>query len=187
MENGNVKETINLLDLSDNESDLSDLIFPPVKKKKLRRYKNVKQTIFIIFIFCLFVCILYLLFCLFLFECNVVYIVYNYSRHRQPTDVKVPEDSCYGCSRSQIKLISLWLAATLFTFWLVVLSLLAVIIYTEFKRMDNSIKQGTFQTKTKPFLSLIFFKSKTFLFQNKTSINNCHNANIKFKKSNSII
>ena len=36
MEKSNNKETINLLDLSDNESDISDLILTP-KKKKLKR------------------------------------------------------------------------------------------------------------------------------------------------------
>ncbi|CAL7938861.1 unnamed protein product [Xylocopa violacea] len=48
-------------------------------------------------------------------------------------------DSC-GCSKSDMRIISLWLAAVLITFWLITLSWLAVILYGEIKKMDISIK-----------------------------------------------
>ncbi|XP_076762124.1 uncharacterized protein LOC143430043 isoform X2 [Xylocopa sonorina] len=48
-------------------------------------------------------------------------------------------DSC-GCSKSDMRIISLWLAAVLITFWLITLSWLAVILYGEIKKMDVSIK-----------------------------------------------
>lgn len=50
-------------------------------------------------------------------------------------------DSC-GCSKSDMRIISLWLAAVFITFWLIALSWLAVILYGEIKKMDTAIKSG---------------------------------------------
>ncbi|XP_012141035.2 uncharacterized protein LOC100876911 isoform X2 [Megachile rotundata] len=98
MNSSNNKETINLLDLlSDSDSDVSDLVLTP-KKKKIKR------------------------------------------KHRPGSTAKMKRtDSCV-CSKSDMKIISLWLAALLITFWLIALSWLAVILYGEIKKMDTSIK-----------------------------------------------
>lgn len=50
-------------------------------------------------------------------------------------------DSC-GCNKSDMRIVSLWLAAVLITFWLIALSWLAAILYGEIKKMDTSIKSG---------------------------------------------
>lgn len=52
-------------------------------------------------------------------------------------------DSC-GCSKSDVRIISLWMAGVLITFWLIALSWLAVILYGEIKKMDISIKSGKY-------------------------------------------
>ncbi|XP_017892261.1 uncharacterized protein LOC108632298 isoform X5 [Ceratina calcarata] len=101
MNNSNNKETINLLDLlSDTDSDVSDLVFTP-KKKKVKR------------------------------------------KHRPGGMAKTRENNSCGCSKSDMRILSLWLAAVLITFWLITLSWLAVILYGEIKKMDNSIKSET--------------------------------------------
>jgi len=41
-----------------------------------------------------------------------------------------------------MRIVSLWLAAVLITFWLIALSWLAAILYGEIKKMDMSIKSG---------------------------------------------
>ncbi|XP_034181011.1 uncharacterized protein LOC117604718 isoform X2 [Osmia lignaria lignaria] len=98
MNNTNNKETINLLDLlSDSDSDISDLVLTP-KKKKVKR------------------------------------------KHRPGNTSKMKQTQSYGCNKSDMKIISLWLAAVLITFWLIALSWLAVILYGEIKKMDTSIK-----------------------------------------------
>lgn len=106
MENSNNKETINLLDLlSDTDSDVSDLVFTP-KKKKVKR------------------------------------------KHRSGSLIKIKHSDSRGCSKSDMRVISLWLAAVLITFWLIALSWLAAILYGEIKKMDMSIKSG----KVYPYL-----------------------------------
>ncbi|XP_076166126.1 uncharacterized protein LOC143146036 isoform X2 [Ptiloglossa arizonensis] len=98
MNNSNNKETINLLDLlSDSDTDVSDLVFTP-KKKKVKR------------------------------------------KHRRGNTVKIKQTYSCGCGKSDMRIISLWLAAVLITFWLIALSWLAVILYGEIKKMDISIK-----------------------------------------------
>ncbi|XP_076231794.1 uncharacterized protein LOC143177622 isoform X2 [Calliopsis andreniformis] len=98
MNNSNNKETINLLDLlSDSDTDVSDLVLTP-KKKKVKR------------------------------------------RHRRGNAVKMKQGDACGCGKSDMRIISLWLAAVLITFWLIALSWLAVILYGEIKKMDISIK-----------------------------------------------
>ncbi|XP_029051169.1 uncharacterized protein LOC114879923 isoform X2 [Osmia bicornis bicornis] len=98
MNNTNNKETINLLDLlSDSDSDISDLVLTP-KKKKVKR------------------------------------------KHRPGNTSKMKQTQSCGCNKSDMKIISLWLAAVLITFWLIALSWLAVILYGEIKKMDTSIK-----------------------------------------------
>lgn len=52
-------------------------------------------------------------------------------------------DSC-GCNKSDVRIISLWMAGVLITFWLIALSWLAVILYGEIKKMDISIKSGKY-------------------------------------------
>lgn len=100
MKYSNNKETINLLDLlSESDSDISDLVLTP-KKKKVKR------------------------------------------KHRSSATVKIKQSDSCGCSKSDMRIISLWLAAVLITFWLIALSWLAVILYGEIKRMDISIKSG---------------------------------------------
>ncbi|KOC68455.1 hypothetical protein WH47_10695 [Habropoda laboriosa] len=100
MNNSNNKETINLLDLlSDSDSDVSDLVLTP-KKKKIKR------------------------------------------KHRPGNMVKMKKSNTCGCSKSDMRIISLWLVAVLITFWLIALSWLAVILYGEIKKMDISIKSG---------------------------------------------
>ncbi|OAD52918.1 hypothetical protein WN48_11164 [Eufriesea mexicana] len=100
MNNSNNKETINLLDLlSDSDSDVSDLVLTP-KKKKVKR------------------------------------------KHRPCGTVKMKQTDSCGCGKSDMRIISLWLAAVLITFWLIALSWLAVILYGEIKKMDTSIKSA---------------------------------------------
>ncbi|XP_034947161.1 uncharacterized protein [Chelonus insularis] len=100
MESKNIKETIKLLDRpSDSESDLSDLIFPAPKKKKVKR------------------------------------------RPPRSSKIKHSSNSC-SCNRSKSRLISLWLAAVLITFWLVALSWLAAILYGEIGKMDVNIRSA---------------------------------------------
>ncbi|XP_011693259.1 PREDICTED: uncharacterized protein LOC105453205 isoform X2 [Wasmannia auropunctata] len=99
MEKPNPKETINLLDLlSESDSDSTDLILAPQKKKKVKRRQKSR--------------------------------ILSKNRH---------SDSC-GCNRSDMRIISLWLAAVLIMFWLIALSWLAAILYGEIKKMDMSIK-----------------------------------------------
>lgn len=94
------KETINLLDLlSETESDISDLVLTPRKKKVKRRY-------------------------------------------RQGSTVKIKDGILCGCTKSDLRAISLWLITLLITFWLIALSWLAAILYGEIERMDSSIKLG---------------------------------------------
>ncbi|CAK9800998.1 hypothetical protein ANTQUA_LOCUS2660 [Anthophora quadrimaculata] len=98
MNNSNNKETINLLDLlSDSDSDVSDLVLTP-KKKKVKR------------------------------------------KHRPGNVAKMKQSNTCGCSKSDMRIISLWLVAVLITFWLIALSWLAVILYGEIRKMDISIK-----------------------------------------------
>ncbi|XP_032690699.1 uncharacterized protein LOC116853653 [Odontomachus brunneus] len=100
MEKLNPKETINLLDLlSESDSDSTDLILTP-KKKKIKR------------------------------------------RHRPRTLIRTRHNNLCGCNKSDMRVISLWLAAVLITFWLIALSWLAAILYGEIKKMDISIKSG---------------------------------------------
>ncbi|KAL6445996.1 hypothetical protein ACFW04_000987 [Cataglyphis niger] len=49
-------------------------------------------------------------------------------------------NNSYGCNKSDMRVVSLWLAAVLITFWLIALSWLATILYGEIKKMDISIK-----------------------------------------------
>ncbi|KAL6445997.1 hypothetical protein ACFW04_000987 [Cataglyphis niger] len=51
-------------------------------------------------------------------------------------------NNSYGCNKSDMRVVSLWLAAVLITFWLIALSWLATILYGEIKKMDISIKSG---------------------------------------------
>ncbi|XP_031848995.1 uncharacterized protein LOC116434589 isoform X2 [Nomia melanderi] len=98
MNNSNNKELINLLDLlSDSDTDVSDLVLTP-KKKKVKR------------------------------------------KHRRGNAVKMKQGYSCGCGKSDLRIISLWLAAILVTFWLIVLSWLAFVFYGEIKKMDISIK-----------------------------------------------
>ncbi|XP_076643841.1 uncharacterized protein LOC143354035 isoform X2 [Halictus rubicundus] len=98
MNNSNNKETINLLDLlSDSDTDISDLVLTP-KKKKVKR------------------------------------------KHRRGNAVKMKPDYGCGCAKSDVKIISLWLAAILVTIWLIALSWLTFVFYGEIKMMDISIK-----------------------------------------------
>ncbi|EFN89471.1 hypothetical protein EAI_06072 [Harpegnathos saltator] len=100
MQKLNSKETINLLDLlSESDSDSTDLILTP-KKKKVKRQHRSRAL--------------------------------NRTRH---------SNFC-GCNKSDMRVISLWLAAVLITFWLIALSWLAAILYGEIKKMDISIKSG---------------------------------------------
>ncbi|KAM0730686.1 hypothetical protein ACS0PU_003015 [Formica fusca] len=101
MEKSNPKETINLLDLlSESDSDSTDLILAPQKKKKVKR------------------------------------------RHRSRILSRTRHNNSYGCNKSDMRVVSLWLAAILITFWLIALSWLAAILYGEIKKMDISIKSG---------------------------------------------
>lgn len=47
--------------------------------------------------------------------------------------------SC-GCGRSQTRALVLWLAAVLITLWLLALSWLAAILYSDIRRMDSNIR-----------------------------------------------
>ncbi|XP_018052662.1 PREDICTED: uncharacterized protein LOC108690072 isoform X3 [Atta colombica] len=99
MEKPNSKESISLLDmLSESDSDSTDLILAPQKKKKVKRRHKSR--------------------------------ILSRNRH---------SNSC-GCNKSDMRIISLWLAAVLITFWLIALSWLATILYGEIKKMDMSIK-----------------------------------------------
>ncbi|XP_018402571.1 PREDICTED: uncharacterized protein LOC108779619 isoform X2 [Cyphomyrmex costatus] len=99
MEKSNSKETINLLDLlSESDSDSTDLIFAPQKKKKVKR------------------------------------------RHKSRISSRNQHSNSCGCNKSDMRIISLWLAAVLITFWLIALSWLATVLYGEIKKMDVSIK-----------------------------------------------
>ncbi|KYM79594.1 hypothetical protein ALC53_10033 [Atta colombica] len=101
MEKPNSKESISLLDmLSESDSDSTDLILAPQKKKKVKRRHKSR--------------------------------ILSRNRH---------SNSC-GCNKSDMRIISLWLAAVLITFWLIALSWLATILYGEIKKMDMSIKSG---------------------------------------------
>ncbi|XP_071871842.1 uncharacterized protein isoform X2 [Bombus fervidus] len=61
-------------------------------------------------------------------------------KHRLSARAKMKQTDSCGCSKSDMRIISLWFAAVLITFWLIALSWLAVILYGEIKRMDISIK-----------------------------------------------
>ncbi|XP_018367091.1 PREDICTED: uncharacterized protein LOC108763731 isoform X3 [Trachymyrmex cornetzi] len=99
MEKPSSKESISLLDmLSESDSDSTDLILAPQKKKKVKRRHKSR--------------------------------ILSRNRH---------SNSC-GCNKSDMRIISLWLAAVLITFWLIALSWLATILYGEIKKMDMSIK-----------------------------------------------
>ncbi|KYN17028.1 hypothetical protein ALC57_10725 [Trachymyrmex cornetzi] len=101
MEKPSSKESISLLDmLSESDSDSTDLILAPQKKKKVKRRHKSR--------------------------------ILSRNRH---------SNSC-GCNKSDMRIISLWLAAVLITFWLIALSWLATILYGEIKKMDMSIKSG---------------------------------------------
>ncbi|XP_012538949.1 uncharacterized protein LOC105838163 isoform X3 [Monomorium pharaonis] len=98
MDKTNPKETINLLDLlSESDTDSTDLILAPQKKKKVKR------------------------------------------RHRSRMSRSQHGKSC-GCNKSDMRIVSLWLAAILIMFWLIALSWLAAVLYGEIKKMDISIK-----------------------------------------------
>ncbi|XP_039314270.1 uncharacterized protein LOC105203069 isoform X4 [Solenopsis invicta] len=60
-------------------------------------------------------------------------------RHRSRMSRSQHGNSC-GCNKSDMRIISLWLAAVLIMFWLIALSWLAAILYGEIKKMDMSIK-----------------------------------------------
>ncbi|KAG7189892.1 hypothetical protein KM043_006063 [Ampulex compressa] len=92
------KETINLLDLlSETDSDVSDLVDVPRRKKVKRRHKPMGM-------------------------------------------IKKKHGNSCGCSKSNMRAVSLWFAALLITFWLIALSWLATVFYAEIKKMDTSIK-----------------------------------------------
>ncbi|XP_078039903.1 uncharacterized protein LOC144471589 isoform X2 [Augochlora pura] len=98
MNNSKSKETITLLDLlSDTDTELSDGVLIP-KKKKVKR------------------------------------------KHRRGNAVKMKQQDICGCGRSDLKIVSLWLAAILFTVWLIALTWLTFVFYGEIKMMDVSIK-----------------------------------------------
>ncbi|XP_020289750.1 uncharacterized protein LOC109857643 isoform X3 [Pseudomyrmex gracilis] len=59
-------------------------------------------------------------------------------RHRSRILSRTRQNNC-GC-RKDMRIVSLWLAAVLITFWLIALSWLAAILYSEIKKMDVSIK-----------------------------------------------
>ncbi|XP_026825487.1 uncharacterized protein LOC105281043 isoform X3 [Ooceraea biroi] len=61
-------------------------------------------------------------------------------RHRSRILSRTRRSSSCGCNKSDMRVISLWLAAVLITFWLIALSWLAAILYGEIKKMDISIK-----------------------------------------------
>ncbi|XP_011261753.1 uncharacterized protein LOC105254644 isoform X4 [Camponotus floridanus] len=61
-------------------------------------------------------------------------------RNRSRTLSRTRRNSSYGCQKSDVRVISLWLAAILIVFWLIALSWLATILYGEIKKMDTSIK-----------------------------------------------
>ncbi|EZA53276.1 hypothetical protein X777_06355 [Ooceraea biroi] len=63
-------------------------------------------------------------------------------RHRSRILSRTRRSSSCGCNKSDMRVISLWLAAVLITFWLIALSWLAAILYGEIKKMDISIKSG---------------------------------------------
>ncbi|EFN64671.1 hypothetical protein EAG_08315 [Camponotus floridanus] len=63
-------------------------------------------------------------------------------RNRSRTLSRTRRNSSYGCQKSDVRVISLWLAAILIVFWLIALSWLATILYGEIKKMDTSIKSG---------------------------------------------
>ncbi|KAK2579327.1 hypothetical protein KPH14_008279 [Odynerus spinipes] len=63
-------------------------------------------------------------------------------RYRQGSTIKIKDGNACGCSKSDIKVVLLWLVAFLITFWLIALSWLAAILYGEIERMDTSIKLG---------------------------------------------
>lgn len=64
-------------------------------------------------------------------------------RHRARTSSRTRHSNSCGCNKSDMRVISLWLAAILITFWLIALSWLAAILYGEIRKMDISIKSGT--------------------------------------------
>ena len=69
--------------------------------------------------------------------------IYNYCRRHRPNgSLKTRQNSSCGCKRSRMRAASLWLAAILIIIWLLTLSWLAVILYKELKRMDDSVKNG---------------------------------------------
>ncbi|XP_011872024.1 PREDICTED: uncharacterized protein LOC105564331 [Vollenhovia emeryi] len=61
-------------------------------------------------------------------------------RHRSRILTRSRHSDGCGCNRSDMRIVSLWLAAVLITFWLIALSWLAAILYGEIKKMDTSIK-----------------------------------------------
>ncbi|KAK9299512.1 hypothetical protein QLX08_007525 [Tetragonisca angustula] len=61
-------------------------------------------------------------------------------KHRPSSVGKMKQTDSCGCSKSDMRIISLWLAAVFITFWLIALSWLAVILYGEIKKMDTAIK-----------------------------------------------
>ncbi|XP_031364445.1 uncharacterized protein LOC116185061 [Apis dorsata] len=61
-------------------------------------------------------------------------------KHRLSGTIKMKQTDSCGCSKSDVRIISLWMAGVLITFWLIALSWLAVILYGEIKKMDISIK-----------------------------------------------
>ncbi|KAL0128813.1 hypothetical protein PUN28_003889 [Cardiocondyla obscurior] len=61
-------------------------------------------------------------------------------RHRSRTLSRNQHSDYCGCNKSDMRIVSLWLAAVLIMFWLIALSWLAAILYGEIKKMDTSIK-----------------------------------------------
>ncbi|KAH0553790.1 hypothetical protein KQX54_004402 [Cotesia glomerata] len=62
-------------------------------------------------------------------------------KRRPRVRTKNNKNQC-SCNRSKSRVIALWLAAVLITFWLIALSWVAAILYGEIGRMDLSIRSG---------------------------------------------
>ncbi|CAD6201775.1 GSCOCT00002770001.2-RA-CDS [Cotesia congregata] len=70
-------------------------------------------------------------------------------KRRQRVRTKNNKNQC-SCNRSKSRVIALWLAAVLITFWLIALSWVAAILYGEIGRMDLSIRSVAVTVPLRP-------------------------------------
>ncbi|XP_012263468.2 kinesin-like protein KIN-14D isoform X2 [Athalia rosae] len=61
-------------------------------------------------------------------------------RYKSGVSIREKRDGSCGCSKSQTRAVVLWLAAVLITLWLLALSWLAAVLYSDIRKMDANIR-----------------------------------------------